>query len=271
MTEFEKSEYLYNFLKKEYRDLCRVYLKDDTYVRISEDKRMELKKEAHKTFIEIAHQRVTEEYIDEVKAFLDLSTLNERMKDVDKITRQFVSKDDRWYSGSFIVDKRDEQKNIEVVFFAVRDIKEEKEIERNQKDILADALNQAELANNAKSSFLSSMSHDIRTPINGIVGMTAIAMTHIEDRIRVEDCLQKITVASNHLLSLINEVLDMSKIESGKMELAEDKFDLSELIGNLITMVSPEIKKRKHKLSVNISNVEHGSRTSDSCRFNRTY
>ena len=102
--------------------------------------------------------------------------------------------------------------------------------ERLQEQALQEAYDAAEAANRAKTEFLSNMSHDIRTPMNGIIGMTAIAAAHIDDKTRVRDSLQKITLASKHLLSLINEVLDMSKIESGKVQLMEEAFNLSDLI-----------------------------------------
>ena len=129
--------------------------------------------------------------------------------------------------------------------------------EETKQQILREALNAAEAANHAKSDFLQTMSHDIRTPMNGIIGMTAIAAAHLDDKERVQDSLQKITRASRHLLSLINEVLDMSKIESGKVALSEEEFNLSDLIDNLITMVKPQIAEHKHELKVDIHNVQH--------------
>ena len=129
--------------------------------------------------------------------------------------------------------------------------------EQEKQKILKDALEMAKAANKAKSSFLQTMSHDIRTPMNGIIGMTAIAAAHIDDKERVQDSLQKITQASRHLLSLINEVLDMSKIESGKVSMAEDEFNLSDLIDNLINMVRPQVKEHHHELTINIEHVAH--------------
>ena len=83
-------------------------------------------------------------------------------------------------------------------------------------------------ANKAKSEFLANMSHDIRTPMNAIVGMTAIAAAHIDDREQIQDCLRKITLSSKHLLGLINNVLDLSKIESGKLSLTTEQVPLNE-------------------------------------------
>ena len=143
--------------------------------------------------------------------------------------------------------------------------------ERQQETALQAAYDAAEAACRAKTEFLSNMSHDIRTPMNGIIGMTAIAAAHIDDSERVQDCLKKITQASKHLLSLINEVLDMSKIESGKVDLIEEEFNLSDLIDNLITMTSSQIKEHNHELSVNISGVTHEAVVGDSLRIQKVF
>ena len=143
--------------------------------------------------------------------------------------------------------------------------------ERQQEMALKAAFDVAEAANKAKTDFLSNMSHDIRTPMNGIIGMTAIAAAHIDDRERVQDSLQKITSASKHLLSLINEVLDMSKIESGKVDLLEEEFNLSDLIDNLLSMTSAQIEAHHHELSVNISGVTHEAVVGDSLRIQKVF
>jgi signal transduction histidine kinase/DNA-binding response OmpR family regulator len=140
-----------------------------------------------------------------------------------------------------------------------------------QNALLSDALKQAEKANKAKSTFLSNMSHDIRTPMNGIIGMTAIAGTHLDDKEKVASCLQKITTASKHLLGLINEVLDMSKIESGKIDLSEEEFNLSDLFDNLLTMSKPQIAEHHHHIEVSINNVVHEKVIGDSLRIQQIF
>jgi CheY-like chemotaxis protein/nitrogen-specific signal transduction histidine kinase len=147
----------------------------------------------------------------------------------------------------------------------------EMEKESKYRKALQDAYNAANAASHAKSDFLANMSHDIRTPMNAIIGMTAIAGTHIEDKERVADCLKKITSSSKHLLSLINEVLDMSKIESGKIDMAEEDFNLSELIDNLLAMVKSQIQAHNHELVVNINNVEHEQVIGDSLRIQQLF
>ena len=143
--------------------------------------------------------------------------------------------------------------------------------ERQQEMALKQAYDVAEAANKSKTDFLSNMSHDIRTPMNGIIGMTAIAAANIDDKERVKDSLHKISQASKHLLSLINEVLDMSKIESGKVDLAEEEFNLSDLVDNLLSMMNYQIKEHGHELIVNITDVVHEDVVGDSLRIQKVF
>lgn len=145
------------------------------------------------------------------------------------------------------------------------DITKDKEIQQS----LLDAMQQAENASRAKNDFLSAMSHDIRTPMNGVMGMTAIAAAHLDDRNRVKDCLRKINEASEHLLHLINEVLDMSRIESGKMELSEEPFNLPELLQDVLNMHYPGIKQKNHNIEVHLQIMEHEQVIGDSVRLQR--
>ena len=158
-----------------------------------------------------------------------------------------------------------------VVVIGTRNVDDLIKKERAQEMALQAAYDAAEAANKAKTDFLSNMSHDIRTPMNGIIGMTAIAASHIDDRERVQDSLQKITMASKHLLSLINEVLDMSKIESGKVQLVEEEFNLSDLVDNLIAMTSSQVKEHHHELKVSISNLTHEEVIGDSLRIQKVF
>jgi len=130
-------------------------------------------------------------------------------------------------------------------------------------------LNKAEQANRAKSEFLSNMSHDIRTPMNGIVGMTAIAMANIGDEKKVKDCLTKITLSSKHLLGLINDVLDMSKIESGKLTLSQHQVSLRETMDSIVNIVQPQIEARNQHFDIFIQNVAAEEVYCDSVRLNQ--
>lgn len=136
---------------------------------------------------------------------------------------------------------------------------------------LEEAYEAANRASSAKSDFLSRMSHDIRTPMNGIIGMTTIARAHIDDRERVLDCLDKITVSSKYLLGLINEALDMSKIESGKLDLTEEEFNLSELVEELLIMMKPQIEAKRHNLTVTNHGIKHKLVIGDSQRIQQCF
>jgi PAS domain S-box-containing protein len=135
-----------------------------------------------------------------------------------------------------------------------------------QNELLKNALHAADAASNAKTSFLANMSHDIRTPMNGIIGMTAIASANLDDKEKVKDALNKINGASQHLLNLINEVLDMSKIESGKVHLNEEAFSLSYLVDNMMSMVRSQLEKHNHDCRLFMSNIVHDNVIGDSLR-----
>ena len=151
------------------------------------------------------------------------------------------------------------------------DVSQEKKAEIESHKALKDAYRAAENASRAKTEFLSNMSHDIRTPMNAIVGLTAIAGANIESQDRVVECLGKITKSSRHLLGLINEVLDMARIESGRMSLAEEDFSLPELVDNLLTLTKPAIDEHKHQLEVHVEHIEHEAVCGDSLRIQQVF
>lgn len=136
------------------------------------------------------------------------------------------------------------------IILTLRDIHEDKLKELREQQALQEAFDAAKAANMAKNEFLSRMSHDIRTPMNAIMGMTAIAGKYLDDKDRVKDCLAKITTASNHLLNLINEVLDMAKIESGKLNLLEEDFSISAMLQELLDLINPQLLVKKHHFTL---------------------
>lgn len=127
----------------------------------------------------------------------------------------------------------------------------------------------AEQANRAKSEFLANMSHDIRTPMNAIVGLTVIATSDIDNKQHVQECLKKITLSGKHLLGIINDVLDMSKIESGKMTLNYDLVSLRELLDSLVNIVQPQVTAKKQKFDVFIHDISVENVCSDGVRLNQ--
>ena len=134
-----------------------------------------------------------------------------------------------------------------------------------------EALEAANAASQAKTNFLSEMSHDIRTPMNAIIGMTDIALNYSEDPARVEDCLKKIRTASGHLMQLINEVLDMSRIESGKVLLNEEHIQLADQIHSILVIIRPQTAEKKQKLHLNLCNIEHENLIADPTRLRQIF
>ena len=135
--------------------------------------------------------------------------------------------------------------------------------------MLEDALMQANRASKAKSIFLSNMSHDIRTPMNAIVGFTALAITHIDDKEQVEEYLKKIMTSGNHLLSLINDVLDMSRIESGKMHLDEKPCSLPDILHSLRSILQADIRAKQLDLYIDAVDVIDEEIYCDKLRLNQ--
>ena len=157
-----------------------------------------------------------------------------------------------------------------IVYINITDITEQRELQKKlekQSKQLKEALKSAEQANQAKSDFLARMSHDIRTPMNAIMGMATIAKAHVDERERILDCMEKINGASKLLLSLINEVLDMSNIESGRLILSEDEFNVGELLQDLVVMMQPEIKNKQQTLNIHVKNLRHENVKGDTQRI----
>ncbi|MBP3326225.1 MAG: response regulator [Coprococcus sp.] len=143
-----------------------------------------------------------------------------------------------------------------------------KELEE-ARHLAEEARKEAEIASKSKGEFLSNMSHDIRTPMNAIVGMTAIATAHMDDPQQVQNCLKKITMSSRHLLGLINDVLDMSKIESGKMTLNEELVSLREIMESIVSIVQPQVRAKHQKFNISIFNILSENVHCDSVRLNQ--
>ncbi|BDF32128.1 hypothetical protein CE91St62_02010 [Lachnospiraceae bacterium] len=159
-----------------------------------------------------------------------------------------------------------------VIFIDITDVTELREMQRKltaQAEALKDALAVAEHANRAKSDFLSRMSHEIRTPMNAIIGMTTIAAAYIEDRKRVEDCLEKIGYSSKHLMTLINDVLDMSKIDEGKLQIVREAFNLETVVESITSIVYPQAVDKGLIFTVPLVNITDTVLIGDELRLNQ--
>lgn len=143
------------------------------------------------------------------------------------------------------------------------------QMSKEQMQALEESRKLAEHASKSKSEFLSNMSHDIRTPMNAIVGMTAIAVANMDNPQQVNNCLKKITLSSRHLLGLINDVLDMSKIESGKMTLNEELVSLREVMDSIVSIVQPQIKSKRQHFNIFIHDISAEDVCCDGVRLNQ--
>ena len=136
---------------------------------------------------------------------------------------------------------------------------------------LHDTAKEAELASRAKTDFLSTMSHDIRTPMNAIIGLTTITEKNLDNKKQVGENLRKITLASNHLLTLINDILDISKVESGKLNLSPQSFSIVETVENLVNISQPMIKEKNIDFRFRTSRMEKEYLYADQLRLNQIY
>ncbi len=138
--------------------------------------------------------------------------------DISILVKLYMNEDERWELLNFIVIEQKEEK-ISKILLSIRDVTKAQKKEENRQKLLTEALKQEKIANQAKTDFLFNMSHDIRTPMNAIIGFTGMAKKHLDDREKVEDYLNKADMSSQHMLDIINDVLDMARIDSGKIEL----------------------------------------------------
>ncbi len=188
------------------------------------------------------------------------------------------------YSGSYRIIDNEETRHFQYTFLRItdkenggnsfilagfRNIDEVIRKEQEQKDVLSEALAQAQYANKAKTTFLNNMSHDIRTPMNAIIGFTTLAASHIDNKEQIKNYLGKIMTSGNHLLSLINDVLDMSRIESGKVKIEEKETSLPEIMHDLKTIVQSDVKSKQLEFYIDTLDVTNETIICDKLRLNQ--
>ena len=228
---------------------------------------------AYHDFVEqVVAKYKTLEPLDALAALFSPENIRKNLQDENDIYKfEYCSMDENTYKIASIIPLEWAGTKLVKALLASMDVSQEKKAEIESHNALKDAYRAAENASRAKTEFLSNMSHDIRTPMNAIVGLTAIAGANIESQDRVVECLGKITKSSRHLLGLINEVLDMARIESGRISLAEEDFSLPELVDNLLTLTKPAIDEHHHQLEVHIEHIEHEAVCGDSLRIQQVF
>uniref|UniRef100_UPI0040280B6F ATP-binding protein n=1 Tax=Dialister sp. TaxID=1955814 RepID=UPI0040280B6F len=165
-----------------------------------------------------------------MKDFLDPSTLSDRLRERDTLCQSYLTTDGIWHLGRFIVKSRHEDGSASTLLYTIQNIDEAKRTEIAYQEKLKKSAREAQIANQAKTDFLRRMSHDIRTPINGILGMIEIADNHPADIEKLQDCRHKIRQAAGTLLSMVSDILDMNKLESGTLEPESVPFDIFALL-----------------------------------------
>ena len=228
---------------------------------------------AYHAFVEqVMAKYKTLEPLEAIQALMSPENIRKNLTaESDVYKFEYCSLDENTYKIASFIPLEWEGTRLVKALLASMDVSQEKKAEIESHRALKDAYRAAENASRAKTDFLSNMSHDIRTPMNAIVGLTAIAGANIENQDKVIECLGKTTKASRHLLGLINEVLDMARIESGKMSLAEEDFNLPELVDNLITLTKPAIDEHRHNFEVHVDRIEHEAVCGDSLRIQQVF
>lgn len=259
--------------------LSKIYF-CDYYIDIHENSFMELDaaEEMHKyirssgsattLFAHVYRCFAEGEYQAGFQAFLDLSTLKKRLDNRQSAAFEFCCSNPGWCRASFIVVDRDGSGEAAHVIFAIQSIREEKEQEIRNRQILKETADEANRANHAKTDFLSRMSHDMRTPLNGIIGMTYLAGQE-ENSAKTADYLAKIDTSSKFLLGLINDILDMTKAESNKIELNPEPYPPREFYSYLDSVFLPLCREKNQKFITEAHPVEGCIPVLDKLRINQ--
>lgn len=271
----------------EFASIFLVDIKNDLLTFISKSEDSGFKNHTDGKYTEIVSeytQRIHEDYKDKWKELCSLDKISNLLTKEKRIEYVYQLTGIKKPWRRCILQVLDEENGLPLTFimtFMTIDNKSAAEFElniqiskqktmlENQRIQLEKALDMAQAASKAKTIFLNNMSHDIRTPMNAIIGYTGLAASHIENKKQVQDYLSKINQSSSHLLSLINDVLDMSRIESGKVNLEEKDEDISEIIHTLRNIVQADIHNKHQELLIDAINIRHERIVCDKLRLNQ--
>ena len=236
MADLKMNNEIISAISKMYWIIYRMDLIHDTYEEISSKESMHsLTGRSGKISVQFTNAReriVAPEFQERMREFLDASTLAERLKNREEVSTEYRAITGVWHQARFIVKLRNEAGEVTNVLYVTRDINDQKISELESREELRRTAQEAEKANLAKTDFLRRMSHDIRTPINGIQGCVNIADRYPDDMKLQQEARTRIRTASGYLLNLVNDVLDMNKLESGNIQLERKHFNLLELLHN---------------------------------------
>ena len=267
-------------LRAEYEALYLIDLEKDKYLRLRLASHLNFERDLRGVFSRILAQYaqvVDVEYRDIWNKFLDLDFLREYLSKSDRreLIYPVISKEKEWRRAVIqVVQRKDGVATLFILTFQRIDAEQAERLTlldtiQKQHEALEHALAMAQSANRAKTTFLNNMSHDIRTPMNAIIGYTGLAASHIDSKEMVTEYLRKIGRSSEHLLSLINDILDMSRIESGKMSLSEQEEDLSEIVHTVRNITQSGIANKNLEFFVDVFDVEDEFVICDKLRVNQ--
>ena len=209
---------------------------------------------------------------EELTRALALDNVQERLAEADEYCGSYRILDNgevHYFQYTYLKIIDPDYEHGGFILAGFRNIDEVIRKEQEQKNVLSEALAQAQYANKAKTTFLNNMSHDIRTPMNAIIGFTSLAVTHLDNKDQIRDYLGKIMTSGNHLLSLINDVLDMSRIESGKVKIEEKETSLPEIMHDLRTIVQADVKAKQLEFYIDTLDVTNETIICDKLRLNQ--
>lgn len=271
LAEVKMNNEIISAISKIYYMIYRIDLQDFYYEEItggSENHRFTgMKGTAAAHITSDSSEKVASKYRAMVKQFYDLSTLKKRLEKEESIAVDYLATDNNWHLARFIVQSRAEDGTARQVLLVIRVISEEKRREK----YLIDAVEEANRANEAKSEFLSRMSHDIRTPMNAIMGFTRVARNHLHEPDKILDCLDKINLSGSNLQQLINDVLDISRIKSGEFRIDSEPVKLSELCKLYEQNIRGTAEDKNQKFICNRHDIIYDTVLSDRLRIGQIY
>lgn len=261
MKRKEKEYHLINVIASIYSANLALYPEENIWKPIVMSKRLEKVishiTQADRMLDTFNRERVAPAYQEAFGEFLKLKDLEERLGDRRFIGYTFEDVEGLWYQALLIPQKSEQDDHKQIVMLVIRDVSEQKRKEMTYQEDLRVTAEEAERANAVKTDFLKRMSHDIRTPINGIRGLVNVGKKHIHDVDKIEECLDEIMRSSDMLVDLVNNVLNMSKLESGGIQLTEEAFDLQEMLNDVERFVNVQAERKQISLQINSTEVEH--------------
>ncbi len=270
--ELEKMD-IVKALSSDYTEITQVDLEENTSIAFKSRGKMidDDRRKVHQydqTWEWIIKKYVYPEDQEVFQEKVSAESIKRALKDTDSLVipfRAIMDGEVHHYQVKFVTTSDDKLHLI----LGIRNADAEVRAEEERRKVLQDALAAAEHANRAKTTFLNNMSHDIRTPMNAIIGFTALAAAHIDNKKQVADYLGKISVSSEHLLSLINDVLDMSRIESGKVKIEEKETHLPDVLHDLRTIIQANVYSKQLELFIDTVDVIHEDIICDKLRLNQ--